>query len=137
MMKNALVVKRNATTTEMKMLPGGVLAVQIAGPLTGDALLLIKFEVMSHYARQVRAFFVDYTRALIALEGADLDAVLAGESGGSTPSMPAAMVVSPACVDLFRAHSARMALRGHFRRVFTRPEPALQWAQQMATRPTP
>lgn len=133
MIKGERAAALNGARTQLH--ESGVLVLWLLGPVTAASLLKIKADVVRQYSTaQVRAFLADYTAAGIALDGPGLDAVLEGEARGAVPTMPAAMVVSPACLDLFRGHCARMALLGHFRRTFTQHVPAMEWAQQMARR---
>lgn len=136
MMNGGHALGRNQAA-RMELLSDGVLLVWLSGPLTGQQLLRVKADLVANYSGQtIRAFVADYTSAAVAMDGAALDAVLSDEAPGAVPTMPAAMVVSPICMDLFRGHCARMALLGHFRRAFTQHAPALAWARRMAQRPT-
>lgn len=112
------------------MLPDGVLVVRLCGPLTGEALLYFKAEIVARHGPDIRAFVADYRKAIIALDGAELDSVLEGEPDGAAPTLPAAMVVQPEHLDLFIGHALRMALRGVFRRVEVAPEAAVAWARE-------
>lgn len=133
MLKGQRAAVHNGARTQLH--GNGVLVLWLTGPVTAASLLRVKQDVVREYSTaQVRAFLADYTAAGIALDGPGLDAILEGEARGAVPTMPAAMVVSPACLDLFRGHCARMALLGHFRRTFTQHVPAMEWAQQMAQR---
>lgn len=117
------------------MLPDGVLIVRMCGPLTGEALLYFKAEIVRLHGPDIRAFVADYRKAVIALDGAELDAVLEGEPHGSAPSMPAALVVRALDVKVFEGHAARMALLRIRRRVFAAPGPALAWVRQFSIPP--
>ena len=110
--------------------------VGISGALTANALMRIKNSVVAANPVGVRAFVADYRAALIALDGAGLDAVLLGEGPNSVALMPAALVVQPSCLDLFMGHAARMSALGYFRRVFVDLPLALAWAQTTAARQT-
>lgn len=126
---------RHSAAVQIDVAPGAVLMVAISGPLTGQTLLHIKAQVLAlEPPPRYGAFLVDYRKAVLALAGPELDAVLEGEPPGATPTRPAAMVATPAQVEVLRAHAARMALLGHFRRVFTDVAEALRWAQSMARR---
>lgn len=127
-------ITRHSASAALEMLPDGVLVVRLTGPLTGDALQHFKAEIVARHGPQIRAFVADYTAAMVALSGPDLDAVLEGENPGSAPSMPAAMVVRAEVADTFGQHAARMALHGIRRRVFLEAEPALSWARRRAAR---
>lgn len=117
------------------MLPDGVLVVRLCGPLTGEALLYFKGEIVARHGPDIRAFVADYRAAIIALDGADLDAVLEGEPDGSAPSMPAALIVRPESNELFKGHALRMAgMHGIARRVFSHDAPALEWVRESAAR---
>lgn len=129
-------LRRNAVAVDLNLTPQGVLMVSLKGPLTGEALQYVKRVVKERWGegRALRAFVVDFRSALLALDGAALDAVLMGEAPGATPTRPAAMLATSAQVDLLQTHAMRMALLGHFRRVFTDPRAAQAWALAMADR---
>lgn len=128
-------ITRYSASAALDLLPGGVLTVRLCGPLTADSLLHFKAEIVALHGPQIRAFVADYTKATIAVTGADLDAVLEGDPDGSASAMPAAMVVRPESNQLFKAHALRMAgLRSITRRVFNFDEPALAWAREAAAR---
>jgi len=114
------------------MLPDGVLMVRFAGPLTGPALAAFKESIASTHLGGVRSFVVDYTAAVVALSGADLDAVLEGESPDTAPGLPCAMIVRRDCNSLFRGHAVRMAAHGILRRCFNDEAPAVVWATARA-----
>lgn len=122
-------ITRHSAAALLEMLPGGVLVVRLTGPLTGEALLHFKAEIVARHGPDIRAFVADYTGAAIALDGDELDAVLEGEAADSGPGLPAAMVVRTEHLPLFIGHASRMALRGIFRRVEVVPEAALSWAR--------
>lgn len=123
-------ITRHSASAALKMLPDGVLVVRLCGPLTGEALLYFKREIVARHGPYIRAFVADYRKAVIALDGAELDAVLEGEPEDSATAMPAAMVVLPEHLSLFIGHASRMALRGVFRRVEVAPEAAQAWAHE-------
>lgn len=127
-------ITRHSASAALEMLPDGVLVVKMAGPLTGEALLYFKTEIVRLHGPDIRAFVADYRAAIIALDGAELDAVLEGEAGESAPSMPAAMIVSAINLAVFSGHAARMAGNGVVRMVFMQPGPALTWANRQADR---
>lgn len=108
--------------------------VALHGPLTRDALLHFKDGIATCYGPAIRSFVADYREAVIALDGAALDAVLEGEPVQSAISMPAAMVVSEHDADLFGGHCVRMASRGVLRQSFSEPSAALAWATRHAAR---
>lgn len=114
----------------------GVLSIRLEGMLTAETLMEAKHTI-AQGALGVRAFVADYRACVVALDGAGLDAVLAGERPGATPTMPAAMIVGPLHTELFMGHAARMALHSRFRRVFSDPGPAGEWARTMARRSAP
>ena len=121
-------ITRHSASAALEMLPDGVLIVRLAGPLTGEALLHFKAQIVAMHGPSIRAFVADYTRATIALTGAELDAVMEGEPDHSAPAMPAAMVVRTECLPLFAGHCIRMAARGRLRQVFTSFDGAASWA---------
>lgn len=123
-------ITRHSASATLEMLTGGVLDVRLSGPLTGEALNYFKGQIVARHGCEIRAFLADYTRATIAMDGAELDAVLEGEPDGSAPTMPAALVVLPECNGLFKAHALRMAGYGITRRVFNERGPALVWLQE-------
>ena len=123
---------QSGTRVHAGSLCGGVLSVAISGPVTAGLLLDIKREVMANAPTDLRAFFADYRRAIVAMDGAGLDAVLAGEEPGAGASLPAALLVSAANADLFMGHARRMAFAGHARRVFLNPANAMRWARDQA-----
>lgn len=127
-------ITRHSASAALTLLPDGVLIVRLTGPLTGDALLYFKGEIVSRHGPQLRAFVADYTGAVIAVDGAELDAVLEGESADAGPGLPAALVVAPDQEGLFLGHALRMAGRGVLRQVFTLHQPALRWAHRHAER---
>jgi len=104
--------------------------------LTVDALLSIKAGISADpCAADVRAFVADFSPAIVALSGADLDRVLEGEADASMPALPAAMICAPSCLLLFKGHAQRMAgQRGITRRVFSLTEPAVIWARGVVAR---
>lgn len=122
-------ITRHSASAALEMLPDGVLIVRLGGPITVDSLLHFKAAIVSLHGSEIRAYVADYTRATIALTGAELDAVLEGEPGDAPPSMPAAMVVHPDNLELFIGHASRMALRGVFRRVEVSMQAAEAWAR--------
>lgn len=121
-------ITRHSASAALEMLPDGVLIVRLAGPLTGEALLHFKAQIVAMHGPSIRGYVADYTRATIALTGAELDAVLEGEPGGSAPAMPAALVVRAECLPLFAGHCIRMAATGRLRQVFTNSAAAASWA---------
>lgn len=124
---------RHSAGAVLELRPDGVLLVKLQGPLTGAALQHVKGEIGRAFAGQrITAFLVDYTSAVIALTGAELDAILEGEPAGSAPSLPAAMVVRHADVPLLCGHAFRMALNGIIRQVFTDHLQAEKWAARYA-----
>lgn len=130
-------ITRHSASAALELLPDGVLIVRLAGPLTGDALLYFKAQIVARHGPDIRAFVADYTGAIIAMDGADLDAVLDGEAE-SAPGLPAAIICRPESNGLFKGHALRMA--GHHgitRRVFNSAGPALAWAQEAARRLSP
>lgn len=128
-------ISRHSASAALSMLPGGVLTVAFHGLLTGGALLQFRTEIFALHGPHIRAFVADYSGAVLALAGADLDAATEGARHGSAPYMPAALVVTPDMVDILTDHSARMALHGIRRRVFLARAAALHWAQQLAGLP--
>ena len=118
----------SAAKVRAERLCAGVLSVTISGPVTAALLLDIKREVMAEATADLRAFVVDCRRAIVAMDGDGLDAVLAGETPGQGAALPAAILASASYIDLFIGHARRMAYLGHSRRVFLAPAPALQWA---------
>jgi len=132
-MKNRM--KQSSAGVALELTPGGVLVVRMTGLLTVGVLLAIRNEITSDAgAHEVRAFVVDYTAAIVAMTGAELDQVLEGDGAGQVPMLPAAMVVSAECAELFGGHALRMAARGVMRRVFVTRSAALFWAQREALR---
>lgn len=127
-------ITRHSASAALEMLPDGVLVVRLAGPLTGEALLYFKAEIVRLELPAFGAFLVDYTRAVIALDGTELDAVLEGEMIGARVSLPAAMLVQTDELDTFLGHSVRMVNHGLIRQVFTEKPPALAWAIRHAGR---
>ena len=123
---------RHSAGAALEMLPDGVLVVRLTGPLTGDALQWFKREIVALHGPAIRAFVADYSRATIALDGAELDAVLEGEPDGAAPTMPAALVVRDGDVGLMCGHAVRMAVRGNIRQVFTDHAQAVRWATRYA-----
>jgi hypothetical protein len=128
--------KRYSVSAEMTLSPSGVLHVLMSGPLTGDGIEAIKAEVVTRYGPQIRGFVVDYRRSLVALTGAELDALLAGALKRGPPQMPGAMIVRSEDADLFCAHALRVAQLGIMRRVFLTEAPAWAWAEAQAERQT-
>jgi hypothetical protein len=124
-------ITRHSASATLEMLPDGVLVVRLCGPLTGEALLYFKEQIVRLHGPDIRAFVADYRAAIIAMNGAELDAVLEGEPDGSAPSMPAALVVAESSVDLFTSHCVRMAHVGIARRAFISIAPALAWSRRM------
>lgn len=124
-------ITRHSASAALEMLPDGVLVVRLCGPLTGEALLYFKTEIVRLHGPDIRAFVADYRAAIIAVNGAELDAVLEGESDGSAPSMPAALVVTEGAVELFTSHCVRMAHAGIARRAFISTASALAWSRKM------
>ena len=113
----------------------GVLVVRMSGPLTGEALLHFKAEVVRLYGADIRGFVADYRGAMVAVSAAELDAVLDDGQDGSAPSMPAALLVRASDAPAFEAHAARMALLRIRRRVFVEPLAALAWVRQFVPQP--
>ena len=114
---------------DLEQLPGGVLLVRFSGLLTTAGIMACKRRVLGSCAG-VRSFVVDYSGAVVALTGQQLDAVLEGEQLGSRASLPAAMIAAPVYFDLFKGHALRMASRGIIRRVFSSRQAAVVWAGQ-------
>lgn len=126
--------KRYATSAQFALTDTGVLIVQMDGPLTEAGIQSIKSAVVADFTGRVRAFVADYTRSLIALDGAALDALLVGDQPQAAPRLPAALVVRPDCVELFAGHALRVAQHGIMRRAFLDVGPALAWAEARAER---
>ena len=125
-------ITRHSASAALELLPDGVLIVRLTGPLTGEALMTVKAGILADYAPDaIRAFVVDYTAAIIALTGEQLDQVLEGEAG-RVPGLPAAMVVRRSDVGLFGWHAIRMAMHGNVRQVFTDHGQAVRWAARYA-----
>lgn len=127
-------ITRHSASATIEMMPGGVLVVEMAGPLTVDALTHFRAAVVQAYGALVRAFVADYRRAAIALDGPGLDSILSDLSDDSPAARPAAMVVAPDMVELFAGHAVRSAGGGIMRRVFSERPPAMVWAAQQAAR---
>ncbi len=126
-------ITRHSASAALEMLSDGVLVVRLAGPLTGEALLHFKAQIVALHGPDIRAFVADYTRSTIALTGAELDAVLEGEAEDAAPAMPAALVVRPADCALFKGHALRVAgSHGIIRRVFSAEAQAQAQAQALA-----
>lgn len=104
--------------------------VTMRGPLNAAAMRHFHAEILAEHCDNVRAFVVDFTRAVVMLDGASLDSLL-GVSGDDSPEeMPAALVVRPDCIALFRGHALRVAGRhGITRRVFVDLAGAVAWAR--------
>ena len=131
-------ITRHSAVAALEMLADGVLVVRLSGPVTGEALQHFKRQIVALHGPKIRAFVADFTRATIALTGAELDAVLEGEQEGSAPCMPAAMVVRPEDCALFRGHALRVAgSHGIVRRVFSRAAEALGWLRALQSLPRP
>ena len=124
-------ITRHSTTAHVSINADGVVLVKICGPITGPSLLYFKAEIVRSSGAYVRAFVADYSCASVAVDGAQLDAVLEGDID-QPAAMPAALIVSVLDVALFAGHAARQALRGVVRQVFTEREPALRWARLYA-----
>lgn len=114
------------------MQPDGVLIVRMTGPITSETLQHFKACIVELHGPQIRAFVADYTSAGVAATGDQLDAVLEGEGDDAPPTLPAALIVPPVLLPLFREHARRMAARAIVRRLFTQPGPALAWARRQA-----
>jgi len=128
-------VTRHSARAALDLRPSGVLVVKLCGLLTHEALRAVKASIVADYSRAyVAAFVADYAGAIVAMDGDGLDRVLEGESYGSVPSLPAAMIVRPEMLELFSGHSLRMAGRGVVRQAFTDAVCALSWATRHALR---
>lgn len=125
-------ITHHSASALVDLMQHGVLLVRLCGPLTGPALLAFKAVIVERSGALARAYVADYSRAAIALDGAQLDLVLEGEAEGSAPTMPAALVVRPEDVDLFAGHAMRQALLGRTRQVFTDESLAMRWAHRYA-----
>ena len=132
MQRHTYKVTHHSASARVQMQDSGVLVVRLVGPLTGAALLAFKAAIVERSGALVRAYIADYSRAAIALDGAQLDQVLEGEADYSAPSMPAAMLVRTEDVGLFAGHAMRQALLGRTRQVFIAESQALQWARRYA-----
>lgn len=127
-------ITRHSASAALTLLPDGVLIVRLCGPLTGDALMHFKAEIVARHGPEIRAFVADYTTAIIALTGPDLDQVLEGEAD-SAPGLPAAIICRPEQNGLFRGHALRVAgSHGIIRRVFNEQGPAVEWVQRLVNR---
>lgn len=128
-------ITRHSAGARLELLESGILIVRLFGPLTEGALQHVKAEVGPAFpGRNITAFVVDYTAAVVALSGDDLDRVLEGEMRGSVPTLPASMIVHPTMLGLFDGHCMRMAQHGITRRTFTDEPAALAWAARHAQR---
>ncbi len=128
-------ITRHSASAALELLPDGVLVVRLAGPLTRAALMTVKAGIVADYPPDaIRAFVADYTAAIIALTGDELDGVLEGEQYAAAASRPAALIVTPPTERLFIGHCVRMAEHGIIRQVFSEEAPALRWASRHARR---
>ena len=128
-------ITRHSAGAALEVRAPGVLVVQLFGPLTAEALLDVKASIVANYsATNFWAFVADYRRCIVAMDGAGLDSILAGERHGSVPTLPAAMIVPAGLFELFQGHSLRMAAQGFVRQSFTDAAAAFAWADRHAVR---
>ena len=113
---------------------GGVLVVRLRGPITIEALLHFKIEIIRRHGAELRAIVMDYSEAAVALDGWDLDLVPASSAPGCPTHAPAALVVPADWVAPFALFTLRAAASGLIRQVFSDRLPALRWAQALSDR---
>lgn len=116
-----------------------VIVVTMHGPLTPAALMHFRRQILAHHCAGVRALAVDFTAGVIAFDGDALDASLA-PMAGLLPheARPAALIVKPESIAMFRGHAMRVAGRyGVTRCIFSAVGPALDWARDVAERHPP
>ena len=107
----------------------GVLMAKLTpGLVTRGVMERVMGETANRLGGQSPAVFVaDFRSGAWALGVEDLDRPLRN----ARPELvaPAALIVSPAAYDLFKAHAWNMAEQGILRRVFTDPDAAASWAR--------
>lgn len=103
-----------------------VLVVRFTGVVTAATLFAAKEWVLTH-AWMPSGFLADYRGAVMAVSDDELSSVLTGESPESRVGQPAAIVVRPAALEVFREHCIRATMADIARCVFTEPGPAQTW----------
>lgn len=127
-------ITRHSASAQIELRADGVLLMSLHGPITADALLHFKAEIGGRYGAEIRAVVVDYTESVAAIDGPELDRVLAGSAAGCAFRGPVALLVPADCVTLFALFAMRAASQVAIRQVFSEPGPALRWAQSYAAR---
>lgn len=112
--------------------PDGVSIVDVRGPVTPAVLQQMRDDLLVHVQRPLRALCLRLDKAMVAVSGDQLDAVLDWVRPRSVLAADASIAVAPEVFDLFSGHAWRMAERGHVRTVFTSPGDALLWATAQA-----
>ena len=119
--------RRHSATVSMQMLPGRVLSLKMAGPLTAAALSSFAADAVRMYGAEAIGFVLDYRRGVIVAGAEDLGAMLMDVSDDSPLRRPGAFVGQAGALDTLREHAFRMARQDFPRRVFTTPERAHAW----------
>ena len=127
-------ITRHSASAHLVLLPSGVLAVHLHGPITVDALLHFKSVIVGQRHVQFGAIVTNFTEAAVALDGRDLDRVPASSLPGCTTLLPTALVVPAEWIEVFTMYALRVAARTVIRQVFLQPGLALRWAQAHAGR---
>ena len=124
-----------AFSVTLSMLDACVLLVRMRGLVTAASILSLRDRVARDVsgAPHIQAYVADYRGAVLAMDGAALDAVLAGQSADTGAALPAAMIALPDTAPLLAGHCLRMARRGVLRQVFMTEAPAVAWAQLEAS----
>ena len=108
---------------------GSIAVVTLSGVITPRSLGEVKQTVLLMLADvgPVLGFLVHFERSTVRCSAANLTAILESKSQGDQATVPAAMVVAPDQLPLFREHVWQCAWLGVVRQAFTDAAQARRW----------
>lgn len=123
----AEVVKHEAASAEMHLLPGAIVLLEMRGPLLARSLFGFAAHATAAHGKVARGFILDYRSALLAAGPDDLRNLLDHVAPDSPLRRPGAFVCTNDQDETMYAHAEQMAWAGFPRRVFAGTLPAYRW----------
>lgn len=121
--------------------PGGVLVVEFTGLLLAPVLAALKARVVAAMRAEAAVIVADYSAAVLALSGREIERAMAGLSPEDLPGLPAVVVPPDGAADALHqaALQAVRARAGVWRAVVPGQREAISAARQMLalSRPAP